>query len=68
MLRLPKWKMKTQYLIEPEIKTIELDGSKIEYGCAIRLSDTEYELNHTIPYDEETGLPLKFEMDIPIFD
>lgn len=66
--KIPKWKMKTQYLIEPEIKTIELDGSKIEYGCAIRLSDTEYELNHTIPYDEETGLPLKFEMDIPIFD
>ena len=64
----PKWKMKTQYLIEPEIKRIELDGSEIEYGCAIRLSDTEYELDHTIPYDEETGLPLKFEMDIPIFD
>ena len=66
--KLPKWKMKTQYLIEPEIKKIELDGSKIEYGCSIRLSDTEYELNHTIPYDKETGLPLKFEMDIPIFD
>lgn len=66
--KMPKWKMKTQYLIEPEIKTIELDGSKIEYGCSIRLSDTEYELDHTIPYDKETGLPLKFEMDIPIFD
>ena len=66
--KMAKWKMKTQYLIEPEIKTIELDGSKIEYGCSIRLSDTEYELDHTIPYDKETGLPLKFEMDIPIFD
>ena len=47
---------------------MQIGESKIEYGCAIRLSDTEYELNHTIPYDEETGLPLKFEMDIPIFD
>lgn len=64
----PKWKLKTEYLINTDIKKMTLYGSKIEYGCAIRLSDTEYELDHTIPYDEKTGLPLKFEMDIPIYD
>lgn len=64
----PKWKLKTEYLINTDIKKITLCGSKIEYGCAIRLSDTEYELDHTIPYDDETGLPLKFEMDIPVYD
>ena len=65
---MPKWKLKTEYLINTDIKKMTLYGSKIEYGCAIRLSDTEYELDHTIPYDEKTGLPLKFEMDIPIYD
>lgn len=66
--KVPKWKLKTEYLINTDIKKMTLYGSKIEYGCAIRLSDTEYELDHTIPYDEKTGLPLKFEMDIPIYD
>lgn len=66
--KVPKWKLKTEYLINTGIKNMTLYGSKIEYGCAIRLSDTEYELDHTIPYDDETGLPLKFEMDIPIYD
>lgn len=47
---------------------MHIDNSKIEYGCAIRLSDTEYELDHTIPYDPETGLPLKFELDNPVFE
>lgn len=66
--KVPKWKLKTEYLINTDIKNMTLYDSKIEYGCAIRLSDTEYELDHTIPYDDETGLPLKFEMDIPIYD
>lgn len=66
--KVPKWKLKTEYLINTDIKKMTLYGSKIEYGCAIRLSDTEYELDHTIPYDEKTGLPLKFEMDTPIYD
>lgn len=66
--KIPKWKLKTEYLINTEIKKMTLYGSKIEYGCGIRLSDTEYELDHTIPYDKETGLPLKFEMDIPVYD
>lgn len=66
--KVPKWKLKTEYLINTDIKNMTLYGSKIEYGCSIRLSDTEYELDHTIPYDEETGLPLKFEMDIPVYD
>lgn len=66
--KLPKWKLKTEYLINTDIKKMTLYGSKIEYGCGIRLSDTEYELDHTIPYDKETGLPLKFEMDIPVYD
>lgn len=66
--KVPKWKLKTEYLINTDIKNMTLYGSKIEYGCAIRLSDTEYELDHTIPYDEETGLPLKFELDIPVYD
>lgn len=66
--KVPKWKLKTEYLINTDIKKMTLYGSKIEYGCAIRLSDTEYELDHTIPYDEKTGLPLKIEMDIPIYD
>lgn len=66
--KVPKWKLKTEYLINTDIKNMALYGSKIEYGCAIRLSDTEYELDHTIPYDEETGLPLKFELDIPVYD
>lgn len=66
--KVPRWKLKTEYLINTDIKKMTLYGSKIEYGCAIRLSDTEYELDHTIPYDDETGLPLKFEMDIPVYD
>lgn len=66
--KVPKWKLKTEYLINTDIKNMTLYGSKIEYGCGIRLSDTEYELDHTIPYDEETGLPLKFELDIPVYD
>lgn len=66
--KVPKWKLKTEYLINTDIKNMTLYGSKIEYGCGIRLSDTEYELDHTIPYDEETGLPLKFEMDIPVYE
>lgn len=66
--KVPKWKLKTEYLINTDIKNMTLYGSKIEYGCAIRLSDTEYELDHTIPYDETTGLPLKFEIDTPIYD
>lgn len=56
--KVPKWKLKTEYLINTDIKNMTLYGSKIEYGCGIRLSDTEYELDHTIPYDDETGLPL----------
>lgn len=66
--KVPKWKLKTEYLINTDIKNMTLYGSKIEYGCGIRLSDTEYELDHTIPYDDETGLPLKFELDIPVYD
>lgn len=66
--KVPKWKLKTEYMINTDIKNMTLYGSKIEYGCAIRLSDTEYELDHTIPYDETTGLPLKFEIDTPIYD
>lgn len=66
--KVPKWKLKTEYLINTDIKKMTLYGSKIEYGCAIRLSDTKYELDHTIPYDVKTGLPLKFEMDIPVYD
>lgn len=66
--KVPKWKLKTEYLINTDIKSMILYGSKIEYGCAIRLSDTEYELDHTIPYDITTGLPLKFEMDAPIYE
>lgn len=66
--KVPKWKLKTEYLINTDIKNMTLYGSKIEYGCGIRLSDTEYELDCTIPYDEETGLPLKFELDIPVYD
>lgn len=66
--KVPKWKLKTEYLINTDIKKMTLYGSKIEYGCAIRLSDTMYELDHTIPYDKETGLPLKFEMDIPVYE
>lgn len=66
--KVPKWKLKTEYLINTDIKKMTLYGSKIEYGCSIRLSDTEYELDHTIPYDKETGLPLKFEKDIPVYD
>lgn len=66
--KVPKWKLKTEYLINTDIKNMTLYGSKIEYGCAIRLSDTEYELDHTIPYDEETGLPLNFEIDNPVYD
>lgn len=57
----PSWKLKTEYLYNKGINNITVDGCKIEYGCAIRLSDTEYELDHTIPYDKETGLPLPFE-------
>ena len=57
----PSWKLKTEYLYNKGINTITVDGCRIEYGCAIRLSDTEYELDHTIPYDKETGLPLPFE-------
>lgn len=66
--KVPKWKLKTEYLINTDIKSMTLYGSKIEYGCAIRLSDTEYELDHIIPYDVTTGLPLKFEMDAPIYE
>lgn len=66
--KVPKWKLKTEYLINTDIKNMTLYGSKIEYGCAIRLSDTEYELDHVIPYDVTTGLPLKFEMDAPIYE
>lgn len=66
--KVPKWKLKTEYLINTDVKNMTLYGSKIEYGCGIRLTDTEYELDHTIPYDKDTGLPLKFEMDIPIYD
>lgn len=66
--KVPKWKLKTEYLINTDIKKMTLYDSKIEYGCSVRLSDTEYELDHTIPYDKETGLPLKFEMDIPVYD
>lgn len=64
----PKWKMKTEYINIEGIQKIEINGSKIEYGSSIRLSDTEYELDHTIPYDPETGLPIDFEMDLVIYD
>lgn len=55
------WKLRTEYLYNQEINKIVVDESEIEYGCAIRLTDTEYELDHTIPYDKETGLPVPFE-------
>ena len=64
----PKWKLKTEYIYVKGVKKMQIEESKIEYGCAIRLSDTEYELDHTIPYDSETGLPLKFELDNPVFE
>lgn len=44
--------MKTEYLFNDGINKLTIDGCKIEYGCAIRLTDTEYELDHTIPYDQ----------------
>lgn len=55
------WKLRTEYLYNSGINKIVVDACEIEYGCAIRLTDTEYELDHTIPYDKETGLPLPFE-------
>lgn len=55
------WKLRTEYLYNQGINKIVVDETEIEYGCAIRLTDTEYELDHTIPYDKETGLPLPFE-------
>lgn len=64
----PKWKLKTEYIYVKGVKKMQIEESKIEYGCSIRLSDTEYELDHTIPYDSETGLPLKFELDNPVFE
>lgn len=64
----PKWKMKTEYINIKGIQKMRVNECTIEYGSAIRLSDTEYELDHTIPYDEETGLPIDFEMDVMIYD
>lgn len=64
----PKWKMKTEYLFHDGINELTIDGCRIEYGCAIRLTDTEYELDHTIPYDKETGLPLPFEMEDTVYE
>lgn len=64
----PHWKMKTEYLFHVGINELTIDGCRIEYGCAIRLTDTEYELDHTIPYDKETGLPLPFEMEDTIYE
>lgn len=66
--KVPKWKMKTEYINISGIQKIKIDGCMIEYGCSIRLSDTEYELDHTIPYDQETGLPVDFDMDVMIYD
>lgn len=66
--KLPKWKLKTEYLNHEGIHTLNIDDSKIEYGCAVRLSDTVYELNHTIPYDEETGMPLDYEIEGLIYE
>lgn len=37
-------------------------GSDIEYSSGIILHETEYELDHTIPYDKETGMPCEFEI------
>lgn len=62
------WKLRTEYLYQKGVHRITVDGCEIEYGCSIRLSDTEYELDHTIPYDKETGLPLPIEMELPLFD
>ena len=64
----PHWKLKTEYLYNKGINTINVDGCDIEYGCAIRLSDTEYELDHTIPYDKKTGLPLPFVMSDILYE
>ena len=64
----PKWKMKTEYLFNDGIKEIVIDGCKIEYGCAVRLTDTEYELDHTLPYDKATGMPLPFELENTIYE
>ena len=64
----PHWKLKTEYIFHDGINEVTIDGCKIEYGCAIRLTDTEYELDHTIPYDKETGLPLPFEMEDTVYE
>lgn len=63
-----KWKLRTEYLYSDGIKTIEINGSTIEYGCAVRLSETEYRLDHCIAYDIETGLPLEVEFDAPLYE
>ncbi len=63
-----KWKLRTEYIYNEGISTVNVDNCEIEYGCAVRLSETEYRLSHCIAYDIETGLPLEVEFDAPLFD
>ena len=57
-----KWKMRPEYINNDGIKVLHLMGSDIEYSSGIILHETEYELDHTIPYDKETGMPCDFEI------
>ena len=57
-----KWKMRPEYVNNEDIKILHLMGSDIEYSSGIILHETEYELDHTIPYDKDTGLPCEFEI------
>lgn len=63
-----KWKLRTEYIFNDGINKIEINDSTIEYGCAVRLSETEYRLDHCIAYDLETGLPLEVEFDAPMYE
>lgn len=57
-----KWKMRPEYINNEDVKILHLMGSDIEYSSGIILHETEYELDHTIPYDKETGMPCEFEI------
>ena len=57
-----KWKMRPEYINNEEIKILHLMGSDIEYSSGIILHEAEYELDRTIPYDKETGMPCDFEI------
>ena len=54
-------KLRPEYHINNDENCITVLGEKVKYGSYIILRPVDYVLDQTVQFDEETGLPFKYD-------